>query len=72
MVLKRYQTHHIINMDMATDTAINTNITTDTDTDTVLISHPKDLLGDDVFHKQAPKHLILFYSILFLEVFLTD
>ena len=51
MVLKRYQTLHIINMDMATDTAINTNITTDTATDTVLISHPKHLLGDDVFHK---------------------
>ena len=51
MVLKRHQTLHIINMDMATDTAINTNITTDTAMDTVLISHPKHLLGDDVFHK---------------------
>ena len=51
MVLKRFQTLRIINMDMATDTAINTNITTDMATVTVLISHPKHLLSDDVFHK---------------------
>ena len=51
MALKPCQTLHIINMDMVTDTAINTNITTDMATVTVLISHPKHLLGDDVFRK---------------------
>ena len=60
MVLKRYQTLHIINMDMATDTAINTNITMDMGMVTVKISHLKHLLGYAVFHKQAPKHLNLF------------
>ena len=72
MVLKRHKIFHIINMDMATDTAISTNTTMVMAMVMVLKSHPKSSLGDDVFHKQAPKHLILFYSILFLEVFLTD
>ena len=51
MVLKRHQTLHTINMAIAIDTAINTNITMDMGMVTEKISHPKHLLGDDVFHK---------------------
>ena len=51
MVLKRHQTLHIINMDIVTDTAINTNITTAMAMVTVPKSHPKSSLGDFVFHK---------------------
>ena len=51
MALKLYQTLHIINMVMVTDTAINTNITTVMAMVTVPKSHPKSSLGDFVFHK---------------------
>ena len=51
MELKRHQILHITNMAIATDTAINTNITMVMVMVMVLKSHPKSLLGDVVFHK---------------------
>ena len=51
MALKPCQTLHIINMDMVTDTAINTNITTDMAMVTVPMRNPKSSRGVVVFHK---------------------
>ena len=51
MELKRHQIHHIINMAIATDTAISTNIIMVMAMVMVLKSHPKSSLGDVVFHK---------------------